>query len=179
MTNTQPTELELELTYLAKELPVEITSVAPKELLDIYIPVDRNIHSKLRLRKKGDTYEITKKVQPHASDASMQHEFTIPIEDYEFDTLAAASDKRVEKYRYAVVIEGHNAEVDVFRGELAGLVLIDFEFDSEEEKATFTPPACCLADVTQEEFAAGGNLAGKTYADIADDLARYNYVKIA
>lgn len=65
--------------------------------------------------------------------------------------------------------------MDVFTGELSGLVLIDFEFQSEEDKAAFTPPSCCLADVTQEDFIAGGQLAGKTYEDIRSDLARFNY----
>jgi CYTH domain-containing protein len=81
----------------------------------------------------------------------------------------------VQKNRYKVTISGRPAEVDVFTGELNGLVVIDFEFDSPEEKAKFQPPTCCLADVTQEDFIAGGLLAGKSYQDIATDLERYNY----
>ena len=38
-----------------------------------------------------------------------------------------------------------------------------------EEKANFSPPDCCLADVTQEQFIAGGQLAGSTYAKIKSD----------
>lgn len=175
MANNEPTEIELELTYLASEIPDEIYGNEPKELLDVYIPEDPTAHSKLRLRKKGQSYEITKKVPLSADDASAQQEFTIPIVDFEFEALAATSSKRVQKDRYQVTINGHSAEVDVFSGELTGLVLIDFEFQSEEDKAAFTPPSCCLADVTQEDFIAGGQLAGKTYEDIQSDLARFNY----
>lgn len=68
--------------------------------------------------------------------------------------------------------------MDVFNGALRGLVLIDFEFESEQARDAFAPPACCLADVTQEPFIAGGNLAGRSLADIAGDLARYSYMPL-
>lgn len=179
MDDVQPTEIELELTFLAGKIPDEIKGTSPKELLDVYIPANRDIHSKLRLRKKADKYEITKKVQINADDASVQQEFTIPLIDNEFNVLAATSDKRVQKDRYQVTIDGYPAEVDVFRGNLEGLVLIDFEFGTEDEKTAFHQPACCLADVTQEDFIAGGQLAGKTYQDISADLDRFGYNRLA
>lgn len=141
MNDIQPTEIELEVTCLADSMPAELSSVTPKELLDIYIPADRDFHSRLRLRQK--------------------------------------SDKRVQKHRYNVVIGGYDAEVDVFQGALEGLVLIDFEFATLAEKAAFIPPACCLQDVTQEEFIAGGQLAGKSYDDISADLARFGYTRLS
>jgi CYTH domain-containing protein len=73
------------------------------------------------------------------------------------------------------VINGHPAEVDIFVGQLEGLVVIDFEFDSEEAKSAFVAPGICLADVTQEMFIAGGKLAGKRYKDIKAELDRFNY----
>ena len=75
-------------------------------------------------------------------------------------------------------IDGSKAELDVFTGKLAGLVLIDFEFDSLDAKASFTPPDFILADVTQEDFIAGGLLAGKSYEDIAPELARFSYQRL-
>lgn len=53
-------ELELELTFLAKKLPEGIRAIAPTRIVDIYIP-DTPEHSHLRLRQKGEKYEITKK----------------------------------------------------------------------------------------------------------------------
>ena len=175
MTSPENSEIELELTYLASQIPEEIRGVEPKHLLDIYIPEDPDTHSHLRLRQKGDSYETTKKVLLDAGDASEQMEYTIPLDAEEFEALSSVSDKRIEKDRYNVDIDGHPAEVDVFLGALKGLVLIDFEFSNPEGKQSFIPPACCLEEVTQEDFIAGGNLAGKSYADIADDLARFNY----
>lgn len=179
MDDTRPTEIELEVTCLAGSIPAEIAGATPKEILDVYIPSNRDIHSKLRLRKKGDKYEITKKVLINAEDASAQQEFTIPIVATEFEALAVVSDKRVLKHRYNVTISGYDAEVDVFQGTLEGLILIDFEFATLADKAAFILPTCCLVEVTQEEFIAGGQLAGKNYDDIATDLEWFNYGQLS
>lgn len=66
-------ELELELTFLAKELPQEIKTVKPTRITDIYIP-DTPEHSHLRLRQKGERYEITKKIPVTEGNASEQIE---------------------------------------------------------------------------------------------------------
>ena len=178
MANPENQELELELTYLAKGLPVELTGTTPVRLVDVYIPKDPTVHSRLRLRQKGDRYEATKKVPVNSDDASAQVEHTIPLEKLEFDALAPVSDKRIEKDRYNVSLNGFPAEVDVFQGLLKGLVLIDFEFSTEEEKDSFVAPEQCLADVTQEDFIAGGQLAGRSYEDIRPDLDRFNYTPL-
>ncbi len=171
-------ELELEYTFLAKELPTEIAGITPKRLVDVYVPDSETQHPRLRLRQKGDTYEITKKVPVNDGDASAQIETTINLDQDEFEALIQVSQKRVVKDRYNVQINGFPAEVDVFLEKLEGLVLIDFEFSSEESRRAFVKPDVCLADVTQEDFIAGGLLAGKQYGDIQSNLDGFNYVKL-
>ena len=175
---TQSTELELECTFLAKALPVEIKGATPKRLIDIYIPESGTDHPRLRLRQKGDDFELTKKTPVQDSDASAHNEITIPLDVVEFNALSKSSAKRVIKDRYFVDINGHPAEVDVFLEELEGLVLIDFEFSSRSEQESFIAPSVCLADVTQENFIAGGLLAGKSYRDIKGELDRFEYVPL-
>lgn len=177
-TQTAGTDLEVELTYLARAIPAAASDAAGKLLIDIYVPDTAGIHPRLRIRQKGDSYELTKKVPVTEGDASVHEEVTTPLSQEEFDALASSSSKKVSKMRYNVVIDGHDAEVDVFQDGLAGLVVIDFEFPNEETKARFTPPDVCLADVTQEDFIAGGLLAGKSYADIEPELNRFGYVKL-
>lgn len=170
-------ETELELTYLVKSIPKEVAGVSPSHLLDIYIP-DTPGHAHLRLRRQDNHCEITKKTPIKDGDASAQVEQTISLSKDEFEALAIASQKRVAKDRYKMQIDGSKAELDVFTGKLAGLVLIDFEFDSLDAKASFTPPDFILADVTQEDFIAGGLLAGKSYEDIAPELVRFGYQRL-
>jgi CYTH domain-containing protein len=168
-------EIELEHTYLARHLPEELKGATPKRLIDVYIPEVTNTHPHLRVRKKGDMYEITKKSPLHQGDSSVMVEQTIPLDRVEFEHLSHASTVRIVKDRYNVTIDNYPAEVDVFQEDLRGLVLIDFEFTTVEEKRSFVAPEICFADVTQEDFIAGGLLAGKTYADIEGDLKRFGY----
>lgn len=177
--SNQVESVELELTYLAAKLPNEINGVTPVRLKDVYVPDLDGVHPRLRLRKKGDKYEVTKKVPLVEGDASAHSEMTIPLVKDEFVALESVSNKIVEKDRYKVTIDGHEAEVDVFVGNLEGLVVIDFEFDSEESKNVFIAPDVCLADVTQEMFIAGGKLAGKSYEDIKSELDRFEYVSLS
>ena len=58
------------------------------------------------------------------------------------------------------------------------MVLIDFEFRTLEEKANFIAPPITLANVTQEDFIAGGLLAGKKYDEITQKLDEFGYKKI-
>jgi CYTH domain-containing protein len=168
---------ELELTFLVKNLPDGVLTSPSKELLDIYIPAHTE-HPTLRIRRAGDHYEITKKEPIEAGDASRQLETTIPLSAGEFEALNSVSGKRVEKIRFFYEEAGVTYEIDVFRGELSGLVLADVEFTSVEEKAAFQMPSWCLADITQETFIAGGMLCGKSYDDITDHLSRFGYQKI-
>lgn len=169
---------EFELTYLAKSLPSNFSSeTVSKEILDIYLPASAE-HATLRVRKRGDVYEITKKEPVSGTDSSHQNENTIPLTKEEFDDLKTLQGKRVRKIRYYYEEEGTTFEIDVFQDALKGLVLVDVEFTSNEEKAKFVPPEWILADVTQEKFVAGGVLCGKSYKDIESHLIQYDYKQI-
>ncbi|SRR6266571_1802890 len=168
-------QLELERTFLARFIPKDIKNFPYKECLDLYLP-EESPHPVLRLRKLGDRYEMTKK-QPEKEDRSEQTEHTISLSEDEFKAFEKVPGKRVRKLRYYIVY-GARAEIDIFQDDLTGLVLIDFEFANAKEKASFTPPDFCLTEVTQELAIAGGNLAGKSYADIASFLRSYDYRKL-
>lgn len=172
------TEIEYELTYLAKFIPAELSRLKPKRVTDYYLPEANREHPHLRIRAKGGVYEITSKQPVDEGDSSEQAEHTIILDKAEYDDLVAGKSRVVAKDRYKLTINGHPAEIDVFVGKLAGLVLIDFEFASKQHKDAFVAPNICFADVTQEEFIAGGMLAGKSYADIEPYLRKYNYKKL-
>jgi CYTH domain-containing protein len=132
-------EIELELTYLAKELPKDLKKCTSKEIIDIYFPKDVP-HSVLRLRKNGDKYQMTKKEPIDGQDSSRMLEQTIILNELEFHALKVAEGKKVRKQRYYLPFQGFIAEVDVFKDALEGLVLIDFEFKNDEEKLKFEMP---------------------------------------
>ena len=171
--------IELERTFLAKQIPEGLKACKSKEIRDIYLPRAIEIHASIRIRKNGDKYEITKKTPIVEGDHSQMLEQNINLTREEFLQLEKEiSGRKVSKTRYYYPVNGRIAEVDVFSEALIGLVLIDFEFESVEEKDAFKPPFFCLADVTQEDFIAGGILCGKKYADLEKDLARFGYSRL-
>jgi len=166
--------IEYERTYLAKYVPTDLGQCRSKEIIDVYIPVTSE-RPKLRLRKNGDNYEMTKKQPVTGKDSSEQEEQTIILTEEEFKALAKIEGKKVHKIRYVYPFNGGLAEIDVFQGPLKGLVLIDVEFPSREENDAFAMPDFCLSDVTQEKTFAGGMLCGKSLDDIKHGLDRYGY----
>ncbi len=166
--------IEYEKTYLAKYIPTNLEQCRSKEIIDIYMPITSE-HPKLRLRKNGSSYEMTKKQPVTGKDSSKQREQTIILTEEEFKALAKIEGKKVHKIRYVYPFNGRIAEIDVFQGLLKGLVLIDVEFPSEEEKDAFAMPDFCRSDVTQEKTFAGGMLCGKSLNDIKQDLDRHGY----
>ncbi len=167
---------EFELTFLPKKLP-DLSGCISKEVLDIYVPSTAD-HPNLRIRRLGEKFEITKKQPVKESDASHQIETTIPLGEEEFDELSQIPGRRVCKIRYLYNEKGKTYEIDVFQGDLKGLVLADIEFSSLEEKMAYSAPEWMLADVTQEKFIAGGMLCGKTYSDIESRLADFGYRRL-
>ncbi len=170
--------IELEKTYLVKKLPENLKGFKFKEIIDVYLPKTSE-HPKLRLRKNGDKFELTKKEPINDGDASRQKEQTIILTETEFNDLNQQLEgKRVHKIRYLYDYNGRVAEVDVFQGDLKGLVIVDFEFPTLTEKENFQMPDFCLVEITQEVFVAGGMICGKTYQDIENSLNKFEYKKL-
>lgn len=165
---------ELEKTYLAKYLPQDLEKSPSEEIVDIYISRNK-IPPRLRIRRRGEKFEITKKGPKKEGDASHLIEDTIKIEKEEFNELYKLCNKIVTKTRYRYKYNNKTAEFDIFQKGLEGLVLVDIEFETIKEKDNFKIPNFCLDDVTQEDFIAGGMLAGRSYKDIEKDLLRFNY----
>lgn len=169
--------IELERTFLAKRIPEGLEECKRKEIIDVYIPANVE-HPTLRIRKNGEKFEMTKKEPVVEGDASKQLEQTINLTSKEFEVLSGLEGRKAHKIRHYFPFEGKTLEIDVFQGALKGLVLVDAEFESEEEKDSFQMPEFCLADVTLEKFTAGGMICGKSYSDIEGTLQKFSYKKL-
>ena len=51
-------------------------------------------------------------------------------------------------------------------------------FKNLKEKEEFQIPSFCLADVTQENFVAGGLNCGRSYDDILEELNKFGYQRL-
>lgn len=169
--------IELERSFLPRSLPAGLAQCEHVEVRDLYFPKSAE-HPKLRVRKMDGKMEVTKKGPTRGRDSSEMLEQTIPLTNEEYGALTKSEGKELVKTRYFYEHEGKVLEFGVFHGGLEGLVIIDVEFSSAGEKDSFRMPDFCLADVTQEKFAAGGMLCGKTYAQVETRLQKFRYRKL-
>lgn len=171
-------EEEYERTFLARYLPNDISSSQVIDLRDIYVPQD-SAHPTLRIRKNGNKTVITKKTKINTGNASEFLEDTISLSDDEYNALSGIPGKDFSKkrhvYEYAV---GKTCEIDVYQERLNGLVVIDFECATIEEKDNLVIPDFCLVEVTEQEFLAGGKLCGKSYEELRPQLESLGYRRI-
>ena len=76
----------------------------------------------------------------------------LAIEPERFDRLWPLTEgRRIEKTRYEIALDGGpTVELDVYAGALAGLVVAEVEFASEEEADAFDGPAWLGREVTDD-----------------------------
>jgi len=88
----------------------------------------------LRVRTLGDTHaRLTVKIGIN-STSRHEYEYDVPLSDAR-ELLDLANGGHIAKTRYEVEHHGHVWEIDVYEGDLAGLVVAEVELESEDEKA--------------------------------------------
>jgi CYTH domain-containing protein len=162
-------KLEHERRFLALE-PPDLADVRPRLIEDSYLEGGR-----LRLRRvthaDGTPTEFKLCKKYGALDAVSEPIVNIYLSEAEYARLAALPGRPVRKRRYTVAWRRRGFGVNVFEGELAGLVLIEAEAESADAaRATEFPPWAGL-EVTGDLFFTGGSLAGLTRQDLAARLA--------
>jgi len=156
--------IEIEKTFLIKEIPVDLSLVKSEEIKQGYISPSP---SPLRIRQKGEKFELTKKIPLKEGDYSSAEEINIYLTEYEFNKLWPLTERMLEKTRHYITLDGGlTAELDVFEGALEGLSFVEVEFNSQEQMDSFVPPDWFGKDITQEDFSANAWLAGKTFEDV-------------
>lgn len=150
---------EIERKFLVRKLPPDLASYPAKDILQGYLAVTEE-DVEIRLRRKGDLFLLTVK-SPLPGDPGLAREETeIELSREQFDTLwPTTAGRRVEKRRHAVPVEGGLAEVDVYRGELEGLLTAEVEMPTHEAARAFEPPPWMGLEVTADARYKNRNLA--------------------
>ena len=91
----------------------------------------------------------------------VREEYNLPLDEASYGHLKAKADGRViTKKRYRIPEkDGLMIELDVFEGELAGLVLAEVEFPDEQTAEKYQPPQWFGRDVTYEKTYHNSNLS--------------------
>lgn len=164
--------VERERRYLLQDLPEGLTRASPHvQITDNYISGTR-----LRLRKVRDPYtnkwtiKFTQKFAPNPEDFSRTLITNIYLNAAEAEILSIFEANEIRKNRYPYESEGRKFSIDMFLGDLFGLVLAEVGFESDEELVAFEKPPFALADVTNNPLFIGGSLATLKFEDIREAI---------
>ena len=160
---------EWERRFLLDRIPPEGLVACARPILDRYIT-----GTTLRLRRVAEpdgslSFKLTQKRNKKGVEAYQGQLTTIYLAEEEYNVLRTLPASVIEKTRYSVPPFG----VDLFRGNLSGLILAEAEFTSAEEAAALQVPAFLLAEVTHESRFTGGCLSVSTREQLADDLLEF------
>jgi CYTH domain-containing protein len=166
--------IERERRYLLQDLPEGLTRADHHlQITDNYITGTR-----LRIRKVRDprtnkwVVKFTQKFALDPKDFSRTIITNTYLNAFEADTLAMFEANEIRKNRYYFDFEGREFAIDMFLGDLFGLVLAEVNFESDEDLDGYKPPPFAVAEVTNIEMFTGGRLSQLTIADIKDALVR-------
>ena len=134
--------MEIERKYLVKNIPGNLKYFPCRSMEQGYLSTAPVI----RIRKDQDRYELTYK----SKGLMIREEYNLPLTADAYGHLLKKIDGRlIKKDRYMIPLkDGLTAELDVFKEELAPLVLAEVEFPDEESARAFTPPDWFGEDVT-------------------------------
>lgn len=158
--------LEIEKTFLVKKIPDDLSAFSSCQIKQGYIS---SSPPSLRIRKKGDKFELTKKTPLTEGDYSAFEEVNIYLTEYEFNKLWPLTEKSLEKIRYKIPLDDNLiAELDIFKADLTGAAFVEVEFSSKEQMDSFQAPEWFGKDITNEIFSANAFLAGKTFSEVKE-----------
>ena len=171
--------VERERRYLLQDLPEGLSRADHHlQITDNYISGTR-----LRLRKVRDpqtnkwVVKFTQKFAPDTDDLSRTTITNTYLNPIEADTFAIFEANEIRKNRYHFEFAGRQFSVDMFLGDLFGLVLAEVSFDNDAELENFSPPPFALAEVTNNVLFSGGRLSQLSFADLKDELIRLGLIK--
>ena len=147
--------VERERKFLIETTPDDLAIAATIPLRQGYLAADER--RSIRVRDAGaDGCTLTVKAGSGVERTELEWSITRP----EFEAAWPHTDgQRVDKTRHRIPFADHVIELDVFAGDLDGLVLAEVEFDSIEASESFEPPAWFGRDVTDDGRYTNASLA--------------------
>jgi adenylate cyclase len=137
---------EIERKFLVVgELPDDLYQHPSDEISQGYVAIADD-GTEVRVRARGGDYTLTVKSGPSLTRVEEE----IEIDERRFESLwPLTAGRRIEKRRFLIPAGDQlSIELDVYGGELDGLVTAEIEFDSAEQAEAFEPPPWIGSDVT-------------------------------
>jgi len=137
--------LEVERKFLVEEPPAWLGDHPSGEIDQGYLALDGD--TEVRIRRHGGVCSLTIK----RGGGLVRTEVDIEIDRERFEALWPLTEgRRVSKTRHLVPTGKLHFDLDVYAGDLAGLVVAEIEFASVEESESFAPPDWLGLEVTED-----------------------------
>jgi CYTH domain-containing protein len=134
---------EIEYKFLVdKEKWNKVQKPDPSLIVQSYLHTSEDITTRVRI--KGNNGYLTIKGKTEGVTRT-EFEYDIPVAEAE-EMINSFSLKCIRKKRYEIIYKEHTWEVDVFEGNLKGLILAEIELQSED--AFFEKPDWVTEDVS-------------------------------
>jgi adenylate cyclase len=139
---------EIERKFLVKQLPEKLNRWRHYRIAQGYLAIERAGGRHVRLRKKGNTASLTYKI----GRGTAREEREIKLSPKQFAAVwPATAGRRLRKVRYEIPWNGLLIEIDIYQGELSGLVVAEVEFPNHLACQRFEPPPWFGREVTGEK----------------------------
>lgn len=145
--------MEIEKKFLVKEIPFELDKLEKEEIEQGYLCIKPTV----RIRKSNNEYFLNykwknKNIEDINAIHNIEYEMPLTKENYEH-LLSKVDDYMIIKTRYIVPLEdGHTVELDIFKGNLEGLMFAEIEFKDDNDVSSFIMPEWLGKDITTDKF---------------------------
>jgi adenylate cyclase len=134
--------MEVERKFLVSD-PPDLDEETAEEIDQGYLAI--GTEEEVRLRRRGEKLLLTAK----RGSGLARDEAETQLDKEDFEQLWPLTDgKRLHKRRYAIPAGDRTIELDVYSGDLEGLIVAEIEFPSEQAARSFDPPAWLGREVT-------------------------------
>ncbi len=146
--------MEIERKFTITALPADLDSYEKKELEQGYLCTNPVVRVRKSVKKGESNYILCYKSklgleQKEDATAQVCREEEMPLTKEAYENLLSKVDGRViTKTRYLIPYGAYTIELDVFAGELEGLVFAEVEFPDEDAAVVFVAPEWFSEDVT-------------------------------
>lgn len=136
--------MEIERKFIPLNLPEDLNQFEHHKIEQAYL----NTAPVIRIRKQDEEYYLTYK----GGGMMAREEYNLPLNKSGYYHLLEKADGNIiTKTRFLIPLDnGLTAELDIFEGKFAGMLLVEVEFDSIEEANSFVPPEWFGEDVTND-----------------------------
>jgi len=144
-------EIERKWLVNLEDIPYDLSKADIFEIEQSYINFDPEIRiRKITCSETGTFYMLAVKSDISGNGlVRSEMEFYITEENY-YKLLTKKEYNTIYKTRYQIPVDNVVRAIDIFKGDLSGLVYLEIEYESEEQAAMQESPGWVIKEVTND-----------------------------